>query len=252
MIILADTSLPTLCWTALFNNSLVLIGVFDRVASMAGPKAFWGVSRTLRMAWASHQGNLVGWPSGWSPAHHGGQRPPRCYGCQARPLELYAQTIKHVSRERRGRAERADGPWLLYVARKSFLAAHRMGLRKTNSLCVCTYITILLAGYHWIFQSKHQLMEIFLERRLCLGRVIHLEKYSATMIWGPVFSPNIQCLCKPGRSQCFGLSGSQNCKKREQKKQYFERTGGVWEVYARRMGNPNLVRKTKIWQHWIQ
>ena len=113
-------------------------------------------------------------------------------------------------------------------------------------VCVCTYITILLAGYHWIFQSKHQLMEIFLERRLCLGRVIHLEKYSATMIWGPVFSPNIQCLCKPGRSQCFGLSGFQNCQKREQKKQYFERTGGVWEVYARRMeayGKPKFFSK---------
>ena len=115
-------------------------------------------------------------------------------------------------------------------------------------VCVCTYITILLAGYHWIFQSKHQLMEIFLERRLCLGRVIHLEKYSATMIWGPVFSPNIQCLCKPGRSQCFGLSGFQNCQKREQKKQYFERTGGVCEVYARRMeayGKPKFSKKDK-------
>ena len=88
---MADTSLPTLCWTALFNNSLVLIGVFDRVTSMAGPKAFWGVSRTLRMARASHQGNLVGWSGGWSPAHHGGQRPARCYGCQARPLELWSR-----------------------------------------------------------------------------------------------------------------------------------------------------------------
>ena len=109
MIIMADTSLPTLCWTALFNNSLVLIGVFEWVASMAGPKAFWGVSRTLRMAWASHQGNLVGWSSGWSPAHHGGQRPPRCYGCQARPLELWSRPNDKAREPGTARARR-KGP----------------------------------------------------------------------------------------------------------------------------------------------
>ena len=115
----------------------------------------------------------------------------------------------------------------------------------------CTYIRILLAGYHWTFQSKHQLMELSLVLRFGLGRIIHLEKYSATMIWGQVFSPEIRCLCKPGKSQYFGLSGFQNWQKRG-KKHFFWACGGcmggVWEAY----GKPKFRKKEKIWEHWAQ
>jgi hypothetical protein len=88
-------------------------------------------------------------------------------------------------------------------------------------------------------------MELSLVLRFGLGRIIHLEKYSATMIWGKFSAPKYDVCANQENPSILGFLGSKIGKNVE-KNIFCERAGGVWEVYGRRMGNPNLGRKKQI------
>ena len=96
----------------------------------------------------------------------------------------------------------------------------------------CTYIRILLAGYHWTFQSKHQLMELSLVLRFGLGRIIHLEKYSATVIWGKFSAPKYDVCANQENPSILGFLGSKIGKNVEKNIFLSVRGvyGGVWET----------------------